>query len=96
MLRDLFSLFPAYAGVILAAVESGEYAVTFPRIRGGDPAITAKENTPNRLFPAYAGVILTKEYFKQESTTFPRIRGGDPQIEVWCSDALDFSPHTRG
>ena len=37
MLRDLFSLFPAYAGVIplpLISLFSGE---SFPRIRGGDP-----------------------------------------------------------
>ncbi len=37
MLRDLFSLFPAYAGVILAAGVSRNDANTFPRIRGGDP-----------------------------------------------------------
>ncbi len=37
MLRDLFSLFPAYAGVILVKAESEELKATFPRIRGGDP-----------------------------------------------------------
>ena len=39
MLRDLFSLFPAYAGVIL--VESNPQVIIgpFPRIRGGDPHI---------------------------------------------------------
>ena len=37
MLWDLFSLFPAYAGVIpiLTTFDSGK--LTFPRIRGGDP-----------------------------------------------------------
>ena len=37
MLRDLFSLFPAYAGVI--PLKRGETVSTqpFPRIRGGDP-----------------------------------------------------------
>ena len=37
MLRDLFSLFPAYAGVILH--HNGYYTSEwpFPRIRGGDP-----------------------------------------------------------
>ena len=34
---DLFSLFPAYAGVILTADLSAVTAATFPRIRGGDP-----------------------------------------------------------
>ena len=38
MLRDLFSLFPAYAGVIPVAPALAGVAVTFPRIRGGDPA----------------------------------------------------------
>ena len=37
MLRDLFSLFPAYAGVILILAAGGLPPVTFPRIRGGDP-----------------------------------------------------------
>ena len=34
-------LFPAYAGVILAFFVSFAVFVTFPRIRGGDPAILA-------------------------------------------------------
>ena len=37
MLRDLFSLFPAYAGVIPYVMEHPEYRDAFPRIRGGDP-----------------------------------------------------------
>ena len=37
MLRDLFSLFPAYAGVILKPSEQEDFEYTFPRIRGGDP-----------------------------------------------------------
>ena len=37
MLRDLFSLFPAYAGVILMDDKYIVWAETFPRIRGGDP-----------------------------------------------------------
>ena len=38
MLRDLFSLFPAYAGVILSLPASNVVKIAFPRIRGGDPA----------------------------------------------------------
>ena len=34
---DLFSLFPAYAGVIPFSAKSAKKRVTFPRIRGGDP-----------------------------------------------------------
>ena len=37
MLRDLFSLFPAYAGVIPPEYNAKVGGVTFPRIRGGDP-----------------------------------------------------------
>ena len=37
MLWDLFSLFPAYAGVILAVRTVLTLDRTFPRIRGGDP-----------------------------------------------------------
>ena len=37
MLRDLFSLFPAYAGVIPNASEINYSTMPFPRIRGGDP-----------------------------------------------------------
>ena len=35
---DLFSLFPAYAGVILDQLHKGLVSMTFPRTRGGDPA----------------------------------------------------------
>ena len=37
MLRDLFSLFPAYAGVILWANRLIAGTKTFPRTCGGDP-----------------------------------------------------------
>lgn len=37
MLWDLFSLFPAYAGVIPNALIVRVCMKTFPRIRGGDP-----------------------------------------------------------
>ena len=37
MLWDLFSLFPAYAGVIRQLPERGRHLLPFPRIRGGDP-----------------------------------------------------------
>ena len=37
MLRDLFSLFPAYAGVILGTKIIPYVKDPFPRIRGGDP-----------------------------------------------------------
>ena len=37
MLWDLFSLFPAYAGVIPARTCAPSLSEPFPRIRGGDP-----------------------------------------------------------
>ena len=37
MLWDLFSLFPAYAGVIPDARRAEKLGQPFPRIRGGDP-----------------------------------------------------------
>ena len=37
MLWDLFSLFPAYAGVIPGAMDKATAKAPFPRIRGGDP-----------------------------------------------------------
>ena len=41
MLRDLFSLFPAYAGVIPLPELLLALPVSFPRIRGGDPRQSA-------------------------------------------------------
>ena len=38
MLWDLFSLFPAHAGVILRSPVSASSSFTFPRTRGGDPS----------------------------------------------------------
>ena len=45
---DLFSLFPAYAGVIPSAIIRQTTPKSFPRIRGGDPVKAVKdlENDP--------------------------------------------------
>ena len=61
MLRDLFSLFPAYAGVILSIKDVKQAIETFPRIRGGDPYSAVPTLSQEWLFPAYAGVILRNE-----------------------------------
>ena len=42
MLRDLFSLFPAYAGVILRVHRAATVHESFPRICGGDPMVTSE------------------------------------------------------
>ena len=40
MLRDLFSLFPAHAGVIPLSSPVAALAASFPRTCGGDPRTT--------------------------------------------------------
>ena len=57
MLRDLFSLFPAYAGVILCLYIIRAKVKPFPRICGGDPFPLLFPQRGHFLFPAYAGVI---------------------------------------
>ena len=42
MLWDLFSLFPAHAGVIPVCVFCGALGLSFPRTRGGDPNVEIK------------------------------------------------------
>ena len=96
MLRDLFSLFPAYAGVILLVGVGISCFHAFPRIRGGDPLVVAALSMGFSLFPAYAGVILHLIVVKFNRNTFPRIRGGDPRVTKWNMPKSDFSPHTRG
>ena len=57
MLRDLFSLFPAHAGVILVRLLMCKVDQTFPRTCGGDPYYWCGNSYGVRLFPAHAGVI---------------------------------------
>ena len=49
MLWDLFSLFPAHAGVIPPNGESSNLHKTFPRTRGGDPVL-AESTTASMAF----------------------------------------------
>ena len=44
MLWDLFSLFPAHAGVILRIEKWLKDGLTFPRTRGGDPGSVRQTN----------------------------------------------------
>ena len=55
MLRDLFSLFPAYAGVILHNSENDRTDWPFPRIRGGDPMITGEMRSTYAFSPHTRG-----------------------------------------
>ncbi len=96
MLRDLFSLFPAYAGVILREKGGGIMAYPFPRIRGGDPRRPPGRRKAQGLFPAYAGVIPLRLLPLSLPAPFPRIRGGDPNEAHFNQIPQTFSPHTRG
>ena len=96
MLRDLFSLFPAYAGVIPLGEFIHVLRPPFPRIRGGDPAESLEELRDMMLFPAYAGVIPAPGWPLHPAASFPRIRGGDPRCARIGRGGSDFSPHTRG
>ena len=55
MLRDLFSLFPAHAGVILNVSLVKSPAFTFPRTCGGDPAAAIAKETTDRFSPHMRG-----------------------------------------
>ena len=55
MLRDLFSLFPAYAGVILVEFARPCRFHSFPRIRGGDPEWFRDQNVDNPFSPHMRG-----------------------------------------
>ena len=96
MLRDLFSLFPAYAGVILENGKNTCQTQPFPRIRGGDPKHSRLYGSANELFPAYAGVIPVLCPGLIFFPAFPRIRGGDPMFNPKKVYSGRFSPHTRG
>ena len=79
MLRDLFSLFPAYAGVIATMCFTWTRSLSFPRIRGGDRLFSSTLRSVDMLFPAYAGVIAVHILYTYFHNPFPRIRGGDRQ-----------------
>ena len=55
MLRDLFSLFPAYAGVIPPTVFAPLSFFPFPRIRGGDPNVNFQTDYDKRFSPHTRG-----------------------------------------
>ena len=55
MLWDLFSLFPAYAGVIPECGDRMRDTYTFPRIRGGDPECAKHSNGMKNFSPHTRG-----------------------------------------
>ena len=55
MLWDLFSLFPAYAGVILDRRASIWFQAPFPRIRGGDPGMSFLSSIISNFSPHTRG-----------------------------------------
>ena len=55
MLRDLFSLFPAYAGVIPDESLAERIFLAFPRICGGDPYATVAAEVVQNFSPHMRG-----------------------------------------
>ena len=55
MLRDLFSLFPAYAGVIPANDDIILMMAAFPRTCGGDPELQTEADTGVLFSPHMRG-----------------------------------------
>mgnify|MGYP006955584251 CR=1 FL=1 len=55
MLRNLFSLFPAYAGVIPFSSLKNSFQISFPRIRGGDPQFAVNGADINSFSPHTRG-----------------------------------------
>ena len=55
MLWDLFSLFPAYAGVIPSTPCDSLILCAFPRIRGGDPEWFRDQNVDDPFSPHTRG-----------------------------------------
>ena len=55
MLRDLFSLFPACAGVILQKDENTFIGQSFPRMCGGDPEIESYSDECDIFSPHVRG-----------------------------------------
>ena len=96
MLRDLFSLFPACAGVIPTNTDTDGFAYTFPRMCGGDPQRYTTFRNQLKLFPACAGVIPESAFPRQMWSAFPRMCGGDPGAAAGLATATRFSPHVRG
>ena len=96
MLRDLFSLFPACAGVIPVYSTPFIFFHPFPRMRGGDPVDNPAVMKTDDLFPACAGVIRNAAAHQLLDKPFPRMRGGDPHILIPYEQYSYFSPHARG
>ena len=96
MLRDLFSLFPAHAGVIPSKAFNYTAGYAFPRTCGGDPEAEQSKWPDAKLFPAHAGVILDALPSALASCAFPRTRGGDPTTVRPMPMYSVFSPHMRG
>ena len=55
MLWDLFSLFPAHAGVIPVSVDRDRISLTFPRTRGGDPSVQQAQRFTRSFSPHTRG-----------------------------------------
>ena len=73
-------MFPAGAGVILAASVIVMGAMCVSRRRGGDPQKLLTDQVENTVFPAGAGVIPLDPTVTFTDLCVSRRRGGDPTL----------------
>ena len=69
---------------------------TYPRARGGDPAVVIEGNPLLTLIPAHAGVIPSTRCWPMMWSAYPRARGGDPYTMLDNLKLGYLSPRTRG
>ena len=95
MLRDLFSLFPAYAGVIPVLCPGLIFFPAFPRIRGGDPMFNPKKVYSGRFSPHTRGGSLELWKKPRRELLFPAYAGVIP-CPGQTSGTLSTFPRIRG
>ena len=78
--KDLFSIFPADAGVNLSYHSRRWMYDYIPRGCGGEPKIYIKKLQNATIFPADAGVNLIKFDFQFCKLHIPRGCGGEPRL----------------
>ena len=76
--KDLFSIFPADAGVNLIFAQPSQKNAHIPRGCGGEPGSRRKSGKLRTIFPADAGVNLRRRLFLLNLPHIPRGCGGEP------------------
>ena len=76
--KDLFSIFPADAGVNLYGLAIGNHSINIPRGCGGEPHSGILRFLNDCIFPADAGVNPGREWIFVTYLYIPRGCGGEP------------------